>query len=432
MKTILIGITSGIAAYKIKDLITLLQKENFEIDVIMTCAATQMIEPKEIEKILGKKVYTDLFPKNFNYKKVLQKREVEHIKLADSASIFIVAPATANVIAKMSCGIADDFLTTTLLATTAPILLCPSMNVHMWEHPATQENLTILQKRGVHILHPDSGALACGYTGVGRLPDVEKIKNEIIQIFNQCHPRPDRGSRYLYSPAVAGDKWYGKKILVTAGGTSIAIDSVRMITNRASGKMGKALAEVAYAQGADVVLLRSVTSHPGLDPGSRYLYSPAVAGDMVTETFETPDELYELIKRYAKDADIIFHTAAVSDFAPKEKLRGKIDSNTSHTLTLVPQRKIIDEIKRMNPRIFVVAFKAVVGMTEKEMIATGVKKLASGTVDAVVVNDVGKQDRGFMSDNNEVIVVQKKQKPAKIPLATKTEIAQKILSHLTI
>ncbi len=170
MKHILIGITSGIAAYKIIDLIKLLQKEKYEIEVVLTKSAAQMVDVGNIEDITRKKVHVDLFTQNFNYKEVLVSREVEHVKLADWADIVVVAPATANTIAKFAHGIADDFLTTTLLATTAPILICPSMNVHMWENSATQENLSIVQKRGVHILYPDSGALACGYTGVGRLP----------------------------------------------------------------------------------------------------------------------------------------------------------------------------------------------------------------------------------------------------------------------
>ena len=240
-----------------------------------------------------------------------------------------------------------------------------------------------------------------------------------------CHPglarlaKQDPGSIYIDPPKAADDKnrWFGKKVLITAGGTSIPIDSVRMITNRASGKMGKALAQVSLSHGAQVVLLRANNA-------------VAAQSDIQQELFETPDELYTLIQKHAKNADIIFHTAAVSDFAPKEKLRGKIDSNKSYTLILVPQRKIIDALKKINPKIFVVAFKAVVEMTDKGMIAVAEKKLQQKTIDAVVVNDVGKPDRGFMVDTNEVIVVQKNKKPTKIKLAHKQEIAQRIFAIL--
>lgn len=212
---VVIGISSGIAAYKILDLIKILKAGDCEIYVIMTKHAAMMVDSEEFAKISGHKVYIDLFPKGFDYRKVLKTREVEHIQLADSASLFIIAPATANIIAKIAVGVADDFLTTSLLATIAPVFIYPSMNPHMWSNPIVQENIKKLKQIGYHIFSPATGLLACGYQGMGRLPDVKFIAEEIFQFLKQ------------------ENKLKGKKIIVTAGGTVEEIDKVRVITNKA-------------------------------------------------------------------------------------------------------------------------------------------------------------------------------------------------------
>jgi phosphopantothenoylcysteine decarboxylase/phosphopantothenate--cysteine ligase len=408
-KTIVIGISSGIAAYKIVDLIKILKtsskgrsafgRKNIEIEVIMTQTAVKMFGKKIFEDALGKKVYSDLISKDFDYKKVLQKREVEHIKLAGEASLFILAPATANIIGKVACGIANDLLTTTLLAVSSPVLICPSMNTKMWSNPLVQENINKLKQFGFFILQPDSGRLACGSIGVGRLPEPEIIAKELFYLLQKKN------------------QLKGKKIIVTAGGTQEPIDAVRVITNRASGKMGAALAEECYLQGAEVLLLRSKNS-----VSSRF--------NVKEEIFETSKDLEGLIKNYAQKYDVIFHSAAVSDFIPENKLDEKLDSQKHIILRLYPAEKILHQIKSWNPKIKLIGFKAVFRLKEEELIKTGMKKLKDSHSDFVIVNDVGKEGIGFGVDTNEVYIISPKGLLAKVPKATKREIAQRILEYL--
>ncbi len=398
-KTIVVGITSGIAAYKVLDLIKLLRKDQHNVIVVMTKSATQMVSKEEFEKISGNKVYTELFEKDFNVKKVLASREVDHIKIADIADLVVIAPATANTIAKMAYGMADDFLTTILLATQAPILVCPSMNVHMWENSIVQENVAKLKNLGYHFIEPDEGALACGYEGKGRLPKAPNIHKEIMRLLEKA------------------SSLQGKKIIVTAGGTQEPIDGVRFIGNKSSGKMGVAIAEACFLQGADVLLLRSKTSvKPSLH--------------IKQETFTTADELSFLIKKYIKKHDSIYHTAAVSDFRVVNPIKGKISSRQGVTLILVPAKKIINDIKKFNPNIMLVAFKAVWGSEEKLLIEEGQKKLQESKADAVVVNDISKNDRGFETDTNEVIVIKKDGLKKKISLRSKREVAEEIVKFI--
>lgn len=395
-KSIVIGITSGIAVYKIPDLIKILQKKKIEVTVVMTKSATDMVPKKEFEKVTGKKVYTTLFPEQFDYKKILKKREVDHIRIADMASLFVIAPATANIIGKIANGIADDFLTTAILATRAPILICPSMNVHMWENAIVQENIQKLEKKGYHFLHPDTGSLACGYTGVGRLAGVEKIAAEIFHLLS------------------SQNKLKGKKIIVTAGGTSEPIDAVRVISNKSSGKMGRSLAQECFKQGADVLLIRSKTAV--------FSHYP-----IQTETFDTGKELSDSIKKHIQNYDIIFHTAAVSDFTPEKVYDKKIDSTKELVLRLKKTPKILSHIKKWNPKIKLIGFKAVYKETEKNLIKKGQEKLTESHADYIVVNDVGKKGIGFNSDENEVYIIGRKGLVQKIKKAQKADIARKIL-----
>lgn len=394
--SIVIGISSGIAVYKIPDLIKILQKKKIEVTVVMTKSATDMVPKKEFEKVTGKKVYTTLFPEQFDYKKILKKREVDHIRIADMASLFVLAPATANIIGKIAHGIADDFLTTTVLATTAPVLFCPSMNVHMWENPIVQENIHILEKRGYYFLHPDTGSLACGYTGVGRLAAVEKIAAEIFHFLS------------------SQNKLKGKKIIVTAGGTSEPIDAVRIITNRSSGKMGIALAEECYKRGADVLLLRSTSSVDTCYP-------------MKKEMYETGKDLEKLIKKNIHTYDTIIHNAAVSDYAPQKVYGKKLDSRKPLTLRLETTVKILSQVKKWNPQIKLIGFKAVYKETEKNLVEKGVEKLTESHADYIIVNDVGKEGVGFNSDENEVYIIGRKGLVQKIKKAQKADIAKKII-----
>lgn len=398
-KNILIGVTSGIAAYKVLDLIKLLKNEGHEVFVIMTKGATEMISLKDFEKASGNKVFVNLFEKNFDYREILERRKVEHIELADKTNVMVIAPATANIIGKLAHGIADDFLTTTALAVTEPIIICPSMNVNMWNNPIVQENLMKLKLIGYQIIESVTGMLACGYEGVGRLEDVEIIKNEVLKQIQRLN------------------SFKGKKIIITAGGTIEKIDDVRFIANRSSGKMGVALAEECYLRGADILLLRAKSS---VKP--RYLIKEKI--------FETAEDLFSLIKENIKNTDFFYQVAAVSDYKVDKSFKGKISSEKSFDLKLVPQIKIIDQIKKISPKTVLVAFKAVYGLGEKLLIQEGLKKLKESKADVVIANDISRDDRGFESDNNEVYIISANRPVKKIPLSSKREIAKRIIEYL--
>ena len=398
-KTVVLGVTSGIAAYKTLELIKQLRKEDISVAVIMTDKATQMIAVKEFENASGNQVFTQLFDKNFDYKKVLEEREVEHIALADKTDVMIIAPATANILAKLAYGIADDFLTTTALAVTAPIILCPSMNVNMWHNPVVQENIQKLKSLGYIIVDPTAGMLACGYEGVGRLAEIDDIRNEIINHLNITR------------------SMQGKKILVTAGGTKEKIDDVRFITNRSSGKMGAAIADACFERGADVLLLRAKNS-------------VVPRNHVQEELFETAEELLSLLKKYTAEYDICFHSAAVSDFAVKNKIKGKLSSENEMILALEPQKKIIEQIKKINPNIRLIAFKAEYESDIATLKQLAEKKLRETHADAIIANDISKNDRGFEVDSNEVVIVLPDGESQFISLNTKKEIAGKIVDYV--
>lgn len=397
-KTIVLGITSGIAAYKSLDLIKILKEENLDVHVVMTEKATHMIALNEFEKVSGNIVHRDLFEDAFDYKTILKLRTVEHISLADQADVLVIAPATANTLAKLAHGLADDFLTTMTLATTAPIILCPSMNVHMWNNPIVQENIIKLKMLGYIIIPPTSGMLACGYEGMGKLVDITVIKDEITKQLSLTK------------------SLHGKTVIVTAGGTIEPIDAVRAITNRSSGKMGVALAEEVYLRGANVVLLRAEKS---VKP--RYL--------MQEKTFTTAEELENLITEHIKNADMIIHAAAVSDFTVSQT-NGKISSKKIETIQLHPRKKILDSIKKLHPKILLIACKAESGLSEKALIKKSQKRLKESNADVIVANDISKKTQGFESDHNEVTIVAKNGDIQHISLAKKTVVAKQIIDYL--
>lgn len=397
--TVLVGISSGIAAYKTLELIKRLRNEGIEVFVIMTENTTKMVSSEEFEKASGNKVFIDLFNKDFDYKKILKIRKVDHIELADKADVMVIAPATANIIAKLAHGIADNVLTTTALAVTAPIFVCPSMNVNMWNNPAVVENISHLRALGYLIIEPTKGMLACGYSGKGRLENVEVIKDEIL--------RQLKRSQSLK----------GKKIIITAGGTKEKIDDIRYITNRSSGKMGVSIAEECYLRGGSVLLLRANSS-----------VKPRFA--IPEETFDTADDLMMLIKKNIFHSDIVFHVAAVSDFKIHNNIEGKISSEKNFQIYLKPRKKIIDQIKKLNPKTYLVAFKAESERNENDLINILHKKLLKSQADLIIANDVSKTDRGFAVDTNEVFMVFKNGTHAKIPLATKQEVASRIVEFV--
>lgn len=400
MKNVLLGVTSGIAAFKVLELIKLLKEDTIDVTVMMTNKARHMIPQQEIEFATGNKVYTELFEKDFDYKKILERRIVDHIELADKADVIAIMPATANTIAKIAHGIADDFLTTTLLASTAPIIICPAMNVHMWSNPAVKKNVATLKDYGFQIIEPTKGMLACGYEGIGRLEDIDTIKQAIIEQLEK--------NNFLA----------GKKILVTAGGTIEKIDDVRFITNKSSGKMGIAIAEECFKRGADVILLKA---HSAINPRFQ----------MKEELFETADELMKLVHKHIVNADVMFHVAAVSDFQITDSVEGKMDSSTNHTLQLTSRKKILDVIKLIHPKITLIAFKAESYLSEKKLIAKAQKRLKESKADFIIANDVAKTDCGFQVDTNEVVIIDKNGMVKKIPFALKKEIAEQIV-HYTL
>ena len=392
---VLLGISGGIAAVKIPDLIALLQKE-YKVSVIMTKGATAMISSENLEKEMKVKVYTDLFRNPIDVAKILKERKVEHTNLAGSANVFVIAPATANIIAKLASGIADDHLTTTVLASYRPVIICPSMNVHMWENPATQENINTLKSRGYKIINPDTGLLACGYEGQGRLADIQVIKEAVTETLQK--------STLLK----------GKKLVVTAGGTIEPIDDIRHIANRSSGKMGVALAEQAFLAGADVTVLHSKTS-----------VKPRF--NIPQFTFETAEDLEKLLKKYIPESDICIHAAAVSDFTVKNQQKGKISSGKPIILELIPQKKLLNSIKKINPKILLIGFKALFGVSETQLTEKAKETLKRSDADFIIANDVKEASRGFEADTNEVIIIPKNDKEIFLPLSAKTEIAKQII-----
>lgn len=399
MKTVVIGITGGIAAFKIIELIKLLRAAKINVIVILTKSASKIVDIADIQKATGNKVYMSLFEKDFNYRAILKKREVDHIQIADNADIFIIAPATANIIGKMAHGIADDFLTTTVLATKAPVLICLSMNVNMWKNPIVQENVSKLQYLRYQIIYPDTGMLACGYEGQGRLASINSIYGQIQKLLQKK------------------ESLKRKRILVTAGGTIEKIDDVRFITNRSSGKMGVAIAESCYLRSADVLLLRANNS---VQP--RY--------PMPEKKFSTADELTNLLRRYSSQFDICFHVAAVSDFKVDNMRSGKITSNKAFTLILSPREKILKQIKEYNPDIKLIAFKAEWKLNDAEMIKKSVAKLTEFKLDAIIANDVSKKGQGFEVDMNVVIVILSNGSYKKFPLASKRQLADDAVDYL--
>jgi phosphopantothenoylcysteine decarboxylase/phosphopantothenate--cysteine ligase len=399
-KTIVVGVTSGIAAYKAVELVKLLKIEGFDVFVIMTHHATKMVPVSEFEHASGHKVFVDLFEDGFDYKTVLETRQVDHIELADKADLLVIVPATANTVAKIAHGMADDFLTTTTLAVTAPVLVCPSMNVNMWHNPAVQKNVACLKNLGYQIIEPAEGMLACGYEGKGRLEDVNVIKAEIVRQLEKT------------------DSLKGKKIIITAGGTTEKLDDVRSITNKSSGKMGIAIAEACYLRGADVLLVRAKDSVK-----ARYLLPEKV--------FVSADDLQTIMEDTVQHYDVLFHTAAVSDFQLAEPITGKISSNSNVHLHLKPRTKILDQLKKLNPSLTLIAFKAEYGLSEAQLIEVAHQRLIKSQADAIVANDVSQSDRGFQADTNEVIIILKDATHHKIGLASKREVAAQVIEFLS-
>jgi phosphopantothenoylcysteine decarboxylase/phosphopantothenate--cysteine ligase len=385
-KTIVLGITGGIAAYKAADLASKLTQAGAKVEVVMTEAATKLITPLTISAITQTKVVTDMFEPTSEY-------SLEHIALAEAADVVVIAPATANTIAKLATGIADNMLTCTVLATKAPVIIAPAMNDNMFQNPVTQDNLAKLKARGFTIIDPAYGHLASGKIGWGRLAEAETIISTIKQVLGR------KGNLA------------GKRIVVTAGGTQEPIDPVRHIGNRSSGKMGYAVAEAARDRGATVVLITAPTALP--EP---------VGIEVVS--VQTATQMKEAVTEAVTKAEALIMAAAVADYQPKNIAEAKIKKTApSLTLELVRTPDIITEVKG---DFIKVGFAA-----ESEDVVTNAKqKLEKKGFDFIVANDITSNDSGFGVDTNKVTIIDQKGKVENLPLLTKREVAEKILDKV--
>jgi phosphopantothenoylcysteine decarboxylase / phosphopantothenate---cysteine ligase len=399
-KNIVIGVTGGIACYKVLDLIKKLRKLKADVYVIMTKNATRLVDVREFEKVSGKKIQIDLFLPNINYKDYIKKNKpIKHISLADIAHLFLLCPATANILGKISHGIADDLLSTSILATNAPILICPAMNVKMWKNAITQENVAKLKKLRYEFVDPEYGELACGYNGMGRLAKLGKIVDRICLIIER---------RFDLA---------GKKILVTAGATSEEIDPVRVITNKSSGRMGVYIAEEAFLRGAEVTLIRGINS---IEPTYHFK-------DI---KITTVNDLFQEIKKNIKKNGIMIHSAAVSDFTINNRHNAKIKSSENLHLELTPTTKIFEKIKKINKNVILIGFKAEYNVSNKILVDRAYDLLKSSDAELVVANDVGKEKRGFDAETNEVYIINKNKKIKHLKLSHKRIIGNSILDGI--
>lgn len=388
-KNIVLGVTGGIAAYKAVELTSLLKKAGAAVHVVMTREATKFVTELTFREISGHPVAMDMW-------KEVQEFKVEHIALAALADLVLIAPATANVIAKVAHGIADDLLTTTLLATKAPVFMAPAMNTNMLEHPATQENLQVLKERGVHIIEPAAGPLACGTTGKGRLPEPAAILREVENFF------------------VHSDKLAGKKIIVTAAGTEEPLDPVRYLGNRSTGRMGYAIAGEAARRGAEAVLIS----------GPSALAAPA--GVRLIKV-RTARQMESAVLAEYETADAVIKSAAVADYRPKEEAAQKIKKQDGElTLTLVRNPDILYELGQMKKSQILVGFAA----ETEHLKEYAQRKLVKKNLDFIVANDVSAKDAGFGTATNRVQIFYRDGREETLPLMSKDELAGLILDRV--
>lgn len=385
---ILLGVTGGIAAYKTANLASMLAKLHADVHVIMTKNAQQMISPAVFEALTGNKVMDDVFDRNSGY-------QVAHIAMAREADAVMIAPASANMIAKLACGIADDMLSTTMLAVTAPVYIAPAMNTHMFEHPATQANIQKLKEYGYHIVEPASGYLACGDTGKGKMPEAEELAEYL-----------------LYETAFPKDL-AGRHVLVTAGPTQEAVDPVRYITNHSTGKMGYALARNAVRRGAQVEL---VTGPVNLGIP---LYANAVC---VT----TAQEMYEAVDARFDRQDIVIMAAAVADYRPANTAPEKIKKKeSSSVLELERTRDILGSMAKRKRGQFLCGFS----METEHLLENSRQKLVQKNLDMIVANHLRTEGAGFGTDTNVVTVITK-EGAQDLPRMSKDEVAKAVIDRI--
>jgi phosphopantothenoylcysteine decarboxylase/phosphopantothenate--cysteine ligase len=385
-RVVVLGVTGGIACYKAVELVRLLVKADFKVQVIMTRGAMEFVTPLTLQTLSGNPVATETF-------NLTQESEIGHINLADSANLFVIAPATANVIGKIANGIADDLLTTVLMATQAPVLIVPAMNIHMFDNPILQENLRKLRRVGYHIMEPAEGYLACGYEGKGRLPDPEKILGEIESLLRK-------------------KDLVGEKLLITAGPNREPLDPVRYISNRSSGKMGYALARAALRRGAEVALVSGPTA----------LEAPA--GARIISVMTAAQMREAVLKEFAQCSAVIM-AAAVSDYRPIAAEKKMKRGTGPVELRLEPNADILKELGQSKDGKWLVGFAA----ETDDLTANAQKKLREKNLDMVVANNVAEEGSGFDGDTNVATIVDRIGAVRSLPLMSKDDLADCIFDH---
>ena len=391
---ITLGVTGGVAAYKAAELVRRLQQEGLSVEVVMTRAACEFITPLTFASLTGKRVITGLFAESSGEANL--ESAIEHIAVAQRTDVLLVAPATADILAKFSRGISDDFLSTLYLATTAPVVVAPAMNVNMWNHPATQENIERLRSRGVHVVNPDEGYLACGMTGAGRLAGQDAIISavrEVLQLRRDLE---------------------GQTILLTAGPTQEDLDPVRFLTNRSSGRMGYAVAEAAAQRGAKVILISGPTA----------LETPA---GVTRVNVRTAVEMLHAVEEHFVQATTAVFAAAVADYRPADLSSHKIKKTGAEiTLRLEQNPDILATAARKKGNRLVVGFAA-----ETDKVAENArKKLREKDADLIVANDVTAEGAGFDLDTNVVTLFARDGRDLALPKLTKREVAHRILDEV--
>ena len=391
---ITLGVTGGVAAYKAAELVRRLQQDGFTVQVVMTRGAREFVTPLTFAALSGQKVITDLFAESGGEANL--ESAIEHIAVAQRTDLLLVAPATADILAKFARGIADDFLSTLYLASTAPVVVAPAMNVNMWNHAATQENIEMLRARGVKVVDPDEGYLACGMTGAGRLAGQEAI---VAAVHEALHLVRDLA---------------GETVLVTAGPTRENVDPVRYFTNRSSGKMGYAVAEAAAQRGARVILVSGPVS------------LPAPAGVERIDV-QSAEEMHRAVLEKVSGCSIAIFAAAVADYRPAEPRDQKIKRDKeSLTLELEPTPDILASVARNKGDRFIVGFAA-----ETERVAENArKKLSAKNADLMVANDVTAEGAGFDHETNIVTLFARDGRDLPLPRMSKSEVAQRILDEV--
>lgn len=387
-KFVVIGIAGGIAAYKTADLISKIKKMEGQVQVIMTEAAKKFITPLTLQTLSQNPVITGLFTKPRTW-------EVEHVSLAEKADVFVIAPATANIIGKVANGIADDFLSTTIMATKAPVIFVPAMNTNMYENPITQNNINTLKKTGYSIIEPETGFLACGYTGRGRMPETSTILDEIYYVLEK-------------------KDFKGKKILITAGPTRESIDPVRFISNHSSGKMGYCLAKAARLRGGKVTLIS----------GPTYIEPPR--GVKLIKVITACEMLQRVLENF-EEADIIIKAAAVSDYRPKNYSNHKIKKKADDLqIPLERNPDILYEIGKRKGHRILLGFAA----ETQNLIENAIKKLKEKNLDFIVANDLTKEGAGFAVDTNIVKIIDADGNIEEMPKMKKELLANIILDKV--